>query len=261
MEEATDSARPASGTQLERVFELSSGLRGFGSGGYLRRVNPAFEATLGVFDAGAAVATISGLHPSGRSHSDPRSVPNMRRGHGVTLLERRCIRSHGSEVWLESNVVADHQGWLYGTGTRRDTPSARSGPDRLRAAQPMSAASHREVSVLAEQQAALRQVATMVARGVEPSPVFSVAADELACCSSAITMQFCFATNLTAQGFCSPPASAIPSWRKFQWASGFQPRPTWCDRHHRLPLAPSPSPAADSERVSQIGSTSANCGP
>jgi PAS domain S-box-containing protein len=47
MEEATDSARLASGTQLERFFELSSELRGFGSGGYLRRVNPAFEATLG----------------------------------------------------------------------------------------------------------------------------------------------------------------------------------------------------------------------
>jgi PAS domain S-box-containing protein len=47
MDEAIDSARLASGTELERFFELSSELLGFGSGGYLRRVNPAFEATLG----------------------------------------------------------------------------------------------------------------------------------------------------------------------------------------------------------------------
>lgn len=47
MEEGTDSARLASGTQLERFFELSSELRGFGSGRYLGRVNPAFEATPG----------------------------------------------------------------------------------------------------------------------------------------------------------------------------------------------------------------------
>jgi hypothetical protein len=33
MDEAIDSARPASGTELERFFELSSELLGVGSGG------------------------------------------------------------------------------------------------------------------------------------------------------------------------------------------------------------------------------------
>jgi signal transduction histidine kinase len=43
-------------------------------------------------------------------------------------------------------------------------------------------ASHDELSVLAEHQAALRRVATLVARGVDPSELFSAVADELARC-------------------------------------------------------------------------------
>jgi signal transduction histidine kinase len=43
-------------------------------------------------------------------------------------------------------------------------------------------ASHGELSVLAEQQVALRRVATLVARGATPAEVFAVVADELARC-------------------------------------------------------------------------------
>jgi PAS domain S-box-containing protein len=43
-------------------------------------------------------------------------------------------------------------------------------------------ASRDELSVLAEQQAGLRRVATLVARGVDPSEVFSTVADEMAGC-------------------------------------------------------------------------------
>ena len=43
-------------------------------------------------------------------------------------------------------------------------------------------ASHDELSVLAEHQAALRRVATLVARGVTPSELFSAVAEELARC-------------------------------------------------------------------------------
>jgi signal transduction histidine kinase len=43
-------------------------------------------------------------------------------------------------------------------------------------------ASHEELSVLAEHQAALRRVATLVARGVTPSELFSAVAEELAQC-------------------------------------------------------------------------------
>src|SRR5882757_474678 len=109
MEEATDSARLASGTQLERLFELSSELLGFGSGGYLRRVNPAFEATLGYSRQELLGRPfVDFIHPDDRITTREASQ-TCALGRGVTQLEHRCIRSDGSEVWLEWNVVADHQ--------------------------------------------------------------------------------------------------------------------------------------------------------
>lgn len=59
-----------------------------------------------------------------------------------------------------------------------------AGQARLRAAESEvrrreAEASHAEASALAEQQAALRRVATLVARGVDPSEVYPVAVDEL----------------------------------------------------------------------------------
>jgi signal transduction histidine kinase len=61
------------------------------------------------------------------------------------------------------------------------------GQARLRTAEAMqrrreAEASRDELAVLAEQQAALRRVATLVARGVSPSEVFAAVADELARC-------------------------------------------------------------------------------
>ena len=78
-------------------------------------------------------------------------------------FENRCICSDGSEVWLEWKVVAD-QGLLYGAG--RDVTRRRREQDRLREAQRMVEASRDALGVLAEQQASLRRVATLVARGV-----------------------------------------------------------------------------------------------
>lgn len=137
----------------------------------------------------------------------------------MTQLEHRCIRSDGSDVWLEWNVVADHQGWLY--GAVRDVTQRRREQDRRRVAQPMPAASHREVSVLAEQQAALRRVATMVARGAEPSQVFSVVADELACCLGRYNHAVLFRYQpdctgvLLAAGQRDPESAKIPVGERF----------------------------------------------
>ena len=49
--------------------------------------------------------------------------------------------------------------------------------------------------MLAEHQAALRRVATLVARGVPPAELFSAVAEELARCLGRITTRFCFATK------------------------------------------------------------------
>jgi signal transduction histidine kinase len=68
-------------------------------------------------------------------------------------------------VWLDWTVVSDH-GVIYG--------AARDITERRR--------QQHELRVLADQQASLRRVATLVARGVAPSEVFSVVATELARC-------------------------------------------------------------------------------
>jgi len=65
----------------------------------------------------------------------------------------------------------------------------------------------REASVLAEQQGALRRVATLVARGVTPSEVFSAVAGELAE-SSTGTPRLSSATRPTARPCCWRPAKS-----------------------------------------------------
>ena len=65
--------------------------------------------------------------------------------------------------------------------------NALAGQARLRTAEAEqrrreAEASRDELGVLAEQQAALRRVATLVARGVSPAEVFTAVADELARC-------------------------------------------------------------------------------
>jgi signal transduction histidine kinase len=71
-------------------------------------------------------------------------------------FEGRCICADGSVVWLEWNVVAD-LGLIYGAA--RDVTERR---------------------MLAEQQASLRRVATLIACGVAPAEVFSAVVSELA---------------------------------------------------------------------------------
>lgn len=58
--------------------------------------------------------------------------------------------------------------------------AAREREERLRAAQLLVEAGHAEVTALARQQAALRRVATMVARGAEPGEVYPAAVAQLA---------------------------------------------------------------------------------
>jgi GAF domain-containing protein len=73
-----------------------------------------------------------------------------------------------------------------------------------------------ELSVLAEQQAALRRVATLVARGSPPSEVFSAVADEMARClhagnASVSTFDDDMVT-VVAVAAVAPASSAHRSW-------------------------------------------------
>ncbi|MBS1695211.1 MAG: PAS domain-containing protein [Actinobacteria bacterium] len=174
--EAMHAALEASRRELEKFFDLTSDLVFIGDGGYLRRLNPAFERTLG-YSAGQLLSKplIDLVHPDDRQRT-ACVVGALLRDGGSAQFENRCLRSDGAERWLEWSVVAEG-GVLYGAA--RDVTDRRWEQDRLRRAQRMIEASHAEVSALAAQQTALRRVATLVAGGAEPSEVYPAAIAEL----------------------------------------------------------------------------------
>jgi PAS domain S-box-containing protein len=175
--EAINVALEASRKELERFFDLTSDLLYIGSVAHLTRVNPAFERTLG-YSSRELLARpfVEFIHPADQDRT-LAMLDGLSRNNGSAQFENRCIRSDGSARWLEWNVTSN-QGLLYGAA--RDVTDRRREQDRLREARHMIQASHTEVTALAEQQAALRRVATLVARGVAPSEVFPASVAELA---------------------------------------------------------------------------------
>jgi PAS domain S-box-containing protein len=148
---------------LERFFDLSSDLICIADSVYLTRVNAAFERTLGYSPHDLlARPFVDFIHPADRDLALD-ALNQLSDGDGPVHLEDRCICKDGSVRWLEWNVVSD-QGLIYCAG--RDVTERRRQQD--------------ELGVLAEQQAALRRVATLVARAVSPPEVFSAVTGELA---------------------------------------------------------------------------------
>jgi PAS domain S-box-containing protein len=161
----------------ERFFDLSPDLLCIIDPETIIRVNPAFKQTLGY----------SVDDSSGRSYLDV-VVPEDRdavRGLLEQLVgsaepvrfENRVICGDGSQRWVEWSVVW-HRGLFYAVG--RDVTVRRREQDELHQAQAMAESSRDRIRELAEQQAALRRVATLVAHGASPSEVFAAVSDELA---------------------------------------------------------------------------------
>jgi PAS domain S-box-containing protein len=190
---ATNRALDESRDQLERFNELSSDLLGIGylrqrdagslngSGGhaYWQRINGAFERTFG-YPSRELLSRpfIEFVHPD-----DVDLVcgvlDELERGDRRMQFEHRCISRDGSVIWVDWNVVPN-RGLLYVAG--RDVTERRRAQERLHEAHRMVEMSRDELAVLAGQQSALRQVATLIARGAAPSEVFSAVAIELARC-------------------------------------------------------------------------------
>ncbi len=174
--EAINTELEASRRELERFFDLTSDLFFIGDETHVRRLNPASERIFG-YTAGEMQSRpyAEFIHPDDRNRTSPL-VEILARSGGAAQFENRCLRADGTVRWLEWSIVAEN-GLLYGAA--RDVTDRRREQDRLREAQRMVEASHAEVSALAEQQAALRRVATLVARGVDPAQVYPAAVAEL----------------------------------------------------------------------------------
>ena len=165
--EAMTAELEVSRRELERFFAVATDLLFIGStadgASRLTRVNPAFERALG-YSAAELIARplLEFIHPDDRvlTRAALAAVPD---GDGAAQFENRCLRRDGGVRWLEWNIVVDGDVLL---GGARDVTERRQEQDRLRVAR--------------TQQAALRRVATLVARGGALSDVYTVAVAELA---------------------------------------------------------------------------------
>jgi PAS domain S-box-containing protein len=150
--------------ELDRFFKLSSDLIAVADlEGRFTRVNPAVEQILG-YTAEEFVGRpyFEFVHPDDRERAAAEMV-RIGQGHPV-VIETRCIRKDGSHrdlEWTATPVL--EEGFVYGVA--RDVTERRQAES--------------ELSRLAGEQAALRRVATLVARGVSPAEVFSAVAEEV----------------------------------------------------------------------------------
>jgi PAS domain S-box-containing protein len=144
--------------QVDDIFDLSPDLLCVaGLDGYFKRVNPAFEHTLGY---GAAELLshplLDFVHPDDRDRT-ARVVAAMSEGRRVAQFENRYVRADGTVRWLEWNTRAmPEEGLMYAAA--RDVTENR---------------------ILTHEQAALRRVATLVAEGHDAGELFDAVADEV----------------------------------------------------------------------------------
>ena len=141
----------------DRIFELSHDLLCIaGFDGYFKRVNPAFARLLGhPTETMLSRPTREFVHPDDRAGRDARHARRESGGH--VRYEQRQLCSDGSVRRVEwSAQFVPEERLVYGVG--RDVTESRRA---------------------AEEQAALRRVATLVARGVPPAEIFAAVAREV----------------------------------------------------------------------------------
>ena len=163
---------------LDRFFNLSSDMLCITGLDRVIMINPAFERTLGyTIEELASRHYLDIVDPADRDHV--RAVLDGPSRDKPERYENRIICRDGSRRWVEWSVTS-HRGVLYAAG--RDVTDRRREQDQLQQAQAMLEASRDRLNALAEQQAALRRVATLVAEGANPSDVLDAVAEEMGQC-------------------------------------------------------------------------------
>jgi PAS domain S-box-containing protein len=148
-----------------------------GLDGFFKRVNPATERTSG-YSAEELLSRplLTFLHPDDRE-ANIQVVKAVTRGEKVVRFENRALCPDASFRWLQWDIqLLPGEGLLFCAG--RDVTDRRLAEDELQQAQRMVEASRDELRLLADEQAALRRVATLVASGAEPPKVFAAVAEE-----------------------------------------------------------------------------------
>jgi PAS domain S-box-containing protein len=144
--------------QVDDIFDLSLDLLCVaGLDGYFKRVNPAFEHTLG-YEAAELLSrpSLEFVHPDDRERT-AKMVSELSEGRHISDFENRYIRADGAVRWLQWNSRAmPEKGLMYAAA--RDVSENR---------------------MLTHEQAALRRVATLVAHGHDAGELFDAVAVEV----------------------------------------------------------------------------------
>jgi PAS domain S-box-containing protein len=170
---------PPSVSELEEFFDLAHDLMVIvGFDGYFKRVNPAVVRTLGYSSRELLSRPFfEFLHPDDVQRSRD-GFPDRVSGNAAIGYEVRYRCADGSVRWIQWNSrTVPEAGLAYGVG--RDVTDRRRADAELRAAKRMVETSRAELGVLAEEQAALRRVATLVAHESPPAEVFAAVAEEV----------------------------------------------------------------------------------
>jgi PAS domain S-box-containing protein len=151
--------------ELDRIFTLSPDLITVADfDGYFTRVNPAAEQVLGYTEEELlARPYLELIHPDDRERTAAEAA-TIGQGETTLSFENRFVRKDGSYrvlEWTTTPVVEDRV--MYGMA--RDVTERRQ--------------AEIELARLAGEQAALRRVATLVARGVPAAEVFTAVAEEV----------------------------------------------------------------------------------
>jgi PAS domain S-box-containing protein len=143
--------------ELEDLFDLSLDLLCIATvDGYFKRVNLAFERTLGYTrEELLSRPFYDFMHPDD-AETTREAMAMLARGEELHRFENRYIGSDGAERWLQWNVRPLFRDGLVCAAGRDVTDSRRR-----------------------EEQAALRRVATLVAHRTPPSDVFTAVAGEI----------------------------------------------------------------------------------
>jgi len=165
---------------LEEFFDLSiDPLSIVGFDGEFKRVNASFLRLLGYSKPELfSKSALEIVHPDDVA-SAREALAQLAEGHDLVRFEARVVCADGSVRWLEWNTrLIPERGAVYIVG--RDTTERRRVEAEVRTARRLLEASRDELRALAEEQAALRRVATLVAKEAPPAEVFAQVAEEAA---------------------------------------------------------------------------------